>query len=186
MNLNLLSYLIFLPAMMAIAVWTARSCHRNGRVWMLGIFDGDAPSWTPSTTCSWWAATRSTSAMWPSDEPVGTDHRLGAHAGHARSPHRAHPAQPGRHPLHQHQRAARLEPHPRKHAHQRSTNTPTAMNNLTVLTYFIYLPIVLALTLLRGPHPVPQRPGVHAGHLQRPRRRSPTAPTGSSRWASTC
>jgi len=43
MNLNLLSYLIFLPAMMAIAVWTARSCHRNGRVWMLGIFDGDAP-----------------------------------------------------------------------------------------------------------------------------------------------
>ncbi|HOY27658.1 MAG TPA: hypothetical protein PLR96_01710 [Flavobacteriales bacterium] len=43
MNLNLLSYLIFLPAMMAIAMWTARSCHRNGRVWMLGIFDGDAP-----------------------------------------------------------------------------------------------------------------------------------------------
>ena len=42
MNLNLLSYLFFLPAMMAIAVWTARSCHRNGRVWMLGIFDGEA------------------------------------------------------------------------------------------------------------------------------------------------
>lgn len=42
MNLNLLSYLVFLPAMMVIAVGTARSCHRNGRVWMLGIFDGDA------------------------------------------------------------------------------------------------------------------------------------------------
>lgn len=42
MNLNLLSYLLFLPAMMAIAVGTARSCHRHGRVWMLGIFEGDA------------------------------------------------------------------------------------------------------------------------------------------------
>jgi hypothetical protein len=41
MNLNLLSYLVFLPAMLAIAVWTARSCHRNGRVWMLGIFEGE-------------------------------------------------------------------------------------------------------------------------------------------------
>lgn len=43
MNLNLLSYLFFLPAMLAIAVWTARSCHRNGRIWMMGIFDNNAP-----------------------------------------------------------------------------------------------------------------------------------------------
>lgn len=42
MNLNILSYLLFLPAMLAVAMWTARSCHRNGRVWMLGLFDGDA------------------------------------------------------------------------------------------------------------------------------------------------
>lgn len=40
--LNLTSYLLFLPTMMVVAVWTARSCHRNGRVWMLDIFDGDA------------------------------------------------------------------------------------------------------------------------------------------------
>ncbi len=42
MNLNLLSYLMFFPAMVAIAVWTAQLCHRNGRVWMLRIFDGEA------------------------------------------------------------------------------------------------------------------------------------------------
>lgn len=42
MNLNILSYLLFLPAMLAVAMWTARACHRNGRVWMLGLFDGDA------------------------------------------------------------------------------------------------------------------------------------------------
>lgn len=42
MNLNILSYLVFFPAMLAIAVWTARLCHRHGRVWMMRIFDGDA------------------------------------------------------------------------------------------------------------------------------------------------
>lgn len=42
MNLNLLSYLLFFPAMVAIAVWTAQVCHHNGRVWMLRIFDGEA------------------------------------------------------------------------------------------------------------------------------------------------
>lgn len=42
MNLNLLSYLIFFPAMLLIAVRVARLCHRHGRVWMLRIFDHDA------------------------------------------------------------------------------------------------------------------------------------------------
>jgi len=42
MNLNLLSYLLFFPAMVAIAVWTAQLCHRHGRVWMLRIFEGEA------------------------------------------------------------------------------------------------------------------------------------------------
>src|SRR5512135_3487569 len=42
MNLNLLSYLLFFPAMLAIAVWTAQVSHRHGRVWMLRIFDGEA------------------------------------------------------------------------------------------------------------------------------------------------
>lgn len=42
MNLNLLSYLLFFPAMLAIAVYVAQVCHRNGRVWMLRIFDNDA------------------------------------------------------------------------------------------------------------------------------------------------
>lgn len=42
MNLNLLSYLLFFPAMAAIAVSTAQVCHRHGRVWMLRIFDHDA------------------------------------------------------------------------------------------------------------------------------------------------
>ena len=41
MNLNLLSYLLFFPAMTAIAVVTAQTCHRHGRVWMLRIFDMD-------------------------------------------------------------------------------------------------------------------------------------------------
>ena len=41
MNLNLLSYLLFFPAMTAIAVYVAQVCHRNGRVWMLRIFDND-------------------------------------------------------------------------------------------------------------------------------------------------
>jgi hypothetical protein len=39
MNLNLLAYLLFFPAMVAIAVYVAQVCHRNGRPWMLGIFD---------------------------------------------------------------------------------------------------------------------------------------------------
>lgn len=43
MNLNLLSYLLFFPAMVTIAVCTAQSCHRHGRVWMLRIFDNDIP-----------------------------------------------------------------------------------------------------------------------------------------------
>ncbi len=42
MNLNLLSYLLFFPAMLAIAVWTAQVSHRHGRVWMLRIFDNEA------------------------------------------------------------------------------------------------------------------------------------------------
>ena len=41
MNLNLLSYLLFFPAMVGIAVYVAQVCHRNGRVWMLRIFDND-------------------------------------------------------------------------------------------------------------------------------------------------
>ncbi|MBL7951797.1 MAG: hypothetical protein JNM62_08755 [Flavobacteriales bacterium] len=42
MNLNLLSYAIFFPSMLLIAMGVARTCHRNGRVWMLRIFDNDA------------------------------------------------------------------------------------------------------------------------------------------------
>jgi hypothetical protein len=42
MNLNLLSYALFFPAMVAIAVWTAQVSHRNGRVWMMRIFDQEA------------------------------------------------------------------------------------------------------------------------------------------------
>lgn len=42
MNLNLLSYLIYFPAMALIAIRVAQVCHREGRPWMLGIFDGDA------------------------------------------------------------------------------------------------------------------------------------------------
>ncbi|MBK8498736.1 MAG: hypothetical protein IPL52_07960 [Flavobacteriales bacterium] len=42
MNLNLLSYLLFFPAMTAIAVYVAQVCHRHGRIWMLRIFDDDA------------------------------------------------------------------------------------------------------------------------------------------------
>ncbi len=42
MNLNLLTYLLFFPAMLALAVGVARTCHRNGRPWMLRLFDGDA------------------------------------------------------------------------------------------------------------------------------------------------
>lgn len=43
MNFNLLSYLIFFPAMVIIAVVVAQVCHRHGRIWLLGIFDDDAP-----------------------------------------------------------------------------------------------------------------------------------------------
>lgn len=43
MNLNLLAYLLFFPAMLALAVGVAQTCHRNGRPWMLRLFDGDAP-----------------------------------------------------------------------------------------------------------------------------------------------
>jgi hypothetical protein len=39
MNLNLLSYTLFFPAMVGIAVYVAQVCHRNGRLWMLRIFD---------------------------------------------------------------------------------------------------------------------------------------------------
>jgi hypothetical protein len=42
MSLNLLSYALFFPVMLAIAVWTAQVSHRHGRVWMLRIFDGEA------------------------------------------------------------------------------------------------------------------------------------------------
>jgi len=42
MNLNLLSYALFFPAMVAIAVWTAQVSHRHGRVWMMRIFDQEA------------------------------------------------------------------------------------------------------------------------------------------------
>ena len=42
MNLNLLSYLLFFPAMVGIAVYVAQVCHRNGRLWMLRIFDNEA------------------------------------------------------------------------------------------------------------------------------------------------
>ena len=41
MNLNLLSYLIFFPVMVTLAVWVGRTAHRNGAVWLMGIF-GDA------------------------------------------------------------------------------------------------------------------------------------------------
>lgn len=42
MNLNLLSYALFFPMMLGIAVYVAQVCHRNGRLWMLRIFDDDA------------------------------------------------------------------------------------------------------------------------------------------------
>lgn len=41
MNLNLLSYALFFPAMVGIAVYVAQVCHRNGRLWMLRIFDNE-------------------------------------------------------------------------------------------------------------------------------------------------
>lgn len=43
MNLNLLAYGLFLPAMLALAVAVARTSHRHGRPWMLQLFHGDAP-----------------------------------------------------------------------------------------------------------------------------------------------
>lgn len=43
MNLNLLAYMLFFPAMLALSVGVAQTCHRHGRPWMLGLFDGDAP-----------------------------------------------------------------------------------------------------------------------------------------------
>ncbi len=43
MNLNLLSYALFFPMMVGIAVYVAQVCHRNGRLWMLRIFDNEAP-----------------------------------------------------------------------------------------------------------------------------------------------
>ncbi len=42
MNLNLLSYALFFPAMVVLAVWTAQVSHRHGRVWMMRIFDQEA------------------------------------------------------------------------------------------------------------------------------------------------
>lgn len=42
MNLNIISYILFLPAMMLIAVSTARTCHRHGRVWLMDLFQRDA------------------------------------------------------------------------------------------------------------------------------------------------
>lgn len=42
MNLNLLSYLLFFPTMVGVAVFVAQVCHRNGRLWMLRIFDDEA------------------------------------------------------------------------------------------------------------------------------------------------
>lgn len=41
MNPNILSYALFFPLMTGIAVWTARICHRHGRIWMLRVFAGD-------------------------------------------------------------------------------------------------------------------------------------------------
>lgn len=41
MNLNLVSYVLFFPAMVVIATYVAQVCHRNGRLWMLRIFKGD-------------------------------------------------------------------------------------------------------------------------------------------------
>ena len=41
MNLNLLSYLLFFPAMLGIAVYVAQVCHRHGRIWMLRVFHGE-------------------------------------------------------------------------------------------------------------------------------------------------
>lgn len=42
MNFNLLSYLLFFPTMVGVAVYVAQVCHRNGRSWMLRIFDDEA------------------------------------------------------------------------------------------------------------------------------------------------
>jgi hypothetical protein len=42
MNLNLLSYLLFFPVMVLIAVVVAQRCHKHGRLWMLRIFDNEA------------------------------------------------------------------------------------------------------------------------------------------------
>ncbi len=42
MNLNLLAYALFFPAMLALAVGVAQTCHRHGRPWMLRLFQGDA------------------------------------------------------------------------------------------------------------------------------------------------
>lgn len=42
MNLNLLSYVLFFPAMVFIAVRVAQLCHRHGEVWMMRLFDDRA------------------------------------------------------------------------------------------------------------------------------------------------
>jgi hypothetical protein len=41
MNLNLLSYLLFFPITTVIAVWVARTAHKNGEVWLMDIFGND-------------------------------------------------------------------------------------------------------------------------------------------------
>ena len=39
MDPNLLSHLIFFPAMVALAVWVARTANANGAVWLMSIFN---------------------------------------------------------------------------------------------------------------------------------------------------
>jgi len=41
MNLNLLSYALFFPAMVYIAYRVAWLCHRNGAIWLMRIFDDE-------------------------------------------------------------------------------------------------------------------------------------------------
>lgn len=42
MNLTIVAYLIYLPVSVAMTIWVARTLHRNGRVFLVQAFRGNA------------------------------------------------------------------------------------------------------------------------------------------------
>jgi len=42
MNLTIVAYLIYLPVALAMTIWVARTLHRNGRVFLVQAFRGNA------------------------------------------------------------------------------------------------------------------------------------------------